>query len=173
MSSSSDNSVGGLSWVLQTRIRPVASSLKPGVPFAVDVIVRNSLDHPVTVLTWDSPLDPKAGLLGIFQARDVEEENLIQGDFLRLRRKMPPSKESFLEIGGKKQVRARVTLPGLQLSVRTEYAIECKGRWQAVWCRPMAEIDESLLESLTEAHLGEVLCESEIFEVEDESSGSE
>lgn len=45
--------------------------------------------------------------------------------------------------------------------MRAEYAIDYNGRWQAVWRRPMAEIDELLLESLTEAHFGEALCESE------------
>ena len=173
MSSSSQSSVVELSWALQTRIRPVPSSLELGAPFAIDVIVRNNLDHPITVLTWDSPLDPKAGTLGIFQARDVEEQQLIQGDFLRFRRKMPPSKDSFRESGAKEQVRARVMLPGLRLSVGTEYVIEGRGRWQAVWNCPLAEVDESLLASLTQAHCGEVFCESDTFVIGDGGSSTE
>ncbi len=117
------------------------------------------------MLTWDTPLDPKAGILGTFQARNVECEELLQGDFLIIRRKMLPSMENFVEIGGRQQIRARVTLPGLQLPVRTEYVIEGQGRWQAIWCRPITEIDDSLLRSLAEAHAGEARCESESFEI--------
>ena len=173
MSSSGQLSMVDLSWALQTWICPVASSLRPGAPFTIDVIVRNNLDHPLTVLTWDSPLDQKAGILGIFQARDVEEDELIQGDFLRFRRKMPPPKDSFREIGGKEQITQRITLPGLRLSTGTEFIIEGRGRWQAVWNCPMADVDESLLVSLADAHCGDVFCVSDSFEINDESSSTE
>lgn len=173
MSSQFESPTIDLSEALQVRIRPIPSTLQAGKSLALDVAVRNNLDHPVTILTWDSPLDPKAGILGIFHARDVEDDHLLQGDFLRFRRKMPPPKDSFVEIGGNSQLVVRAILPGLKLAVGTEYVIQARGRWQAVWDRPMEDIEDELLETLSEASFGEACCDSERFEVEDVSSGSE
>ncbi|KAI2610803.1 uncharacterized protein GGS25DRAFT_480052 [Hypoxylon fragiforme] len=116
--------------------------------------------HPtdaVTVLTWDSPLDPLAVQLGVLtltrtrtpkaeadtsssktEAGEEKEEQILIPT-IQVRRKMPPGPESLVAIGAG-QTREQVVelrepmVPVGKLKLRGERVrVVCKGLWRGVW----------------------------------------
>ena len=142
---------------LQVSISAVTSTLQSNTPLEIDVSIRNNAQHPVTILTWDSPLDPKAGLLGIFELVNLETKESVPLATARLARELPPSSDSFVEIKGQKDYKSSTTLPTVDLGLPddTEYRIEVKGSWRSVWNGTKAEIGREALESVTGGTAGE------------------
>ena len=144
--------------LLQVSISAVASSLQGDTPLKVDVTVRNNAEHPVTVLAWDSPLDPQAGLLGIFEAVNVNTKSTLQLPTARFARQLPPPPESFVEIGSHEDYKSTTVLPTIGLiSTGAEYRLEAKGSWRAVWSGTKDAIDEKTLNAMVNANSGEFI----------------
>ncbi|KAL8740008.1 MAG: hypothetical protein Q9190_007244 [Brigantiaea leucoxantha] len=143
-----------LSSTIHVSIEPVASSYHVEEPITLHVVLQNRASHPITVLTWDSPLDPRAGVLGIFQARDAQYDTVVRGDVIKFARQLPPNRDSFVEVGSHQQTETWVKLPVMQLKSGRGYLVEARGKWKAVWNRKLDEIEKSSLDSMTGASTG-------------------
>ncbi|OAX85081.1 hypothetical protein ACJ72_00553 [Emergomyces africanus] len=110
------------------------TSLNPTNPIQLTVSVRNNNpNQTVTLLKWNTSLDPQANVLGIFQTRDAECGTPVDSLVIKVSRKFPPTQDDLVEIpaGGVKEV--KLTLPPMTLSAGRQYVISAKGRWQGIW----------------------------------------
>ncbi|KAI9841965.1 MAG: hypothetical protein M1837_000285 [Sclerophora amabilis] len=141
---------------IEVSISLVSSTLLADQPLELLVSVRNTADYDVTLLKWGSPLDPRAGVLGIFGARDkAAKDGVIFGDVVRFSRMMPPSRDDLVEIGSKDQVETRVNLSNMPLLSGREYEVEATGMWKGVWKSSLANITGAMLEDFEGASTGE------------------
>ncbi|KAL1955651.1 hypothetical protein VTO42DRAFT_8196 [Malbranchea cinnamomea] len=117
-------------------LQPINSELKPDEPCTLDIAVQNTdgNNSVLTFLTWDTPLDPHAGVLGVFEIHDEDDPSVkINTQIIAIRRKLPPPPEDFVEIAAQQTLSARVMLDQVDLPAGRRYAIRAKGWWQAVW----------------------------------------
>jgi len=101
----------------------------------------------LTLLTWDTPFDDKALLLGIFHIKDSTTGQEIPFPSLKVNRKLPPPRDAFLEIEPRNAITKEVVLsgPALQLEKGIDYEVQAKGKWKAVWHASVKDVgDENL-----------------------------
>ena len=134
---------------LQLEIEPVASSYQSGEPVLLHVIVHNPGEEAVTILLWDSPLDPSAGKLGVFHAREVGTKRSISGDVVKLPRKTPAGREAYIEIEARQQTETWISLPALPLEAGKKYVIQANGQWKGLWPQKIQVIGQDALNNLT------------------------
>lgn len=134
---------------LQLSIDSVAPSYRPGESVKLHVIVHNVAEQAVTILIWDSPLDPKASALGVFQVREVGSGRVISGDAVKFARKLPAGREAYIEIEARQQTETWVTLPPLPLKAGKKYAVQTNGEWKGLWPQKIDVIGQDALDSLT------------------------
>ncbi|KAI9373490.1 hypothetical protein BJX61DRAFT_502336 [Aspergillus egyptiacus] len=140
-------------------IIPPPPSTPPITAVAVQVSVHNKADTPVTLLNWGSPLDPMAKALGVFEIRDADTNEPVALNTIKVGRKLPPSREDFVEIPAGGALDADVTIPMVPLVEGRRYMIQAKGWWQAVWETGFANVASEDLEKMTNALRGEVESE--------------
>jgi hypothetical protein len=101
----------------------------------------------VTVLLWDSPFDPQAVQTGVFRITDPSTNQEIPSLGMKVNRRLPPSREDFLELEPRHAITKDVVLgtPGLNLEKGKTYAVQAKGRWRAVWHASVLDIGEDNL----------------------------
>ncbi|KAL2864996.1 uncharacterized protein BJX67DRAFT_383217 [Aspergillus lucknowensis] len=131
-----------------------ASFDAPTVSVAIQVAVHNHAASPVTLLSWGSPLDPRANLLGVFEIRDAATGEAVALDTVKFARKLPPPAEDFVEIPPGEAAEVEVTLPRVPLVEGRPYAIQAKGWWQAVWEQPLGDVPAGDREKLAGALRG-------------------
>ena len=132
-----------------------SSDLNSGDTLDIQVHVENTSSSTVTMLTWDSPLDPQAGVLGLFQLRDTQDGSVQQGKVLMVNRLMPPSQDSLVEIPARGIVEKTARLKMLSLQSMRSYEVTAKGEWKGVWNQPRAAIDSQTLEKFEGASMGD------------------
>jgi hypothetical protein len=101
----------------------------------------------ITLLTWDTPFDEKALLLGIFRFIDASTNEALPSPGLKINRGLPPPRDAFLEVGPRHAITKEFVLdgPGVRLEKGKEYDVQAKGRWKAVWHASVLDIgDENL-----------------------------
>ena len=129
-------------------------------PCVVHVIVKNTNPDKdsgtLTVLNWNSPLDPKASLLGVFEVSDADTGKVINAPTLMINRKRPPPPDDLIELAAQQETTTQVTLTGVEFSAGQTYSIRAVGRWMAVWNAPKEDIlaDPKRLEELSGAMTG-------------------
>ncbi|KAI5793185.1 hypothetical protein EDC01DRAFT_784946 [Geopyxis carbonaria] len=80
---------------------------------------KNTSKHPLTILVWNSPLDPKAANLGVFTV-DGEKVGGVM-----FNRKMPPAESDYVMLQPGEKISVVHTLP--EGKVKAEWA------WMGVW----------------------------------------
>ncbi|KAH8432091.1 uncharacterized protein LDX57_009737 [Aspergillus melleus] len=128
---------------------------QPTIP--IQVAIHNAASTPVTIVNWNTPLDPRAGVLGVFQVRDTTTDDIVPMDELKISRQLPPSADDLVEIPAGRSVEAVVRLPSGTLVAGHEYAIRAKGIWHAVWETPREEVQGLRLEKFENAKRGDFL----------------
>ncbi|OCK85694.1 hypothetical protein K432DRAFT_377463 [Lepidopterella palustris CBS 459.81] len=134
-------------------------------PIKLQVTLRNT--HPssaITVLKWDSPLDPQAPNLGVFRITNAATGEDVDIPRLMVNRLLPPSRDALQDIAAGSEYSTEVVLDKSWMpSDRwTKYKVKVAGRWKAVWAKPVQDIDANELESLgggNEAMTGEFSSE--------------
>lgn len=107
-------------------------------PHALSVSVRNTHPSvPVTVLKWNSPLDPAALGLGLLEIVPAGASEPIQLRTIKISRLMPPKAESLVTLQPHESATNIVELrepsvPG-NLWDAGPVRVTMKGRWMAVW----------------------------------------
>ncbi|KAJ6104762.1 hypothetical protein N7523_011082 [Penicillium sp. IBT 18751x] len=125
----------------------------PVVPITVSIY--NPAESPITVLKWGSPIDARAGVLGVFDVCDTGSGEPIPLDIIKISRKLPPSLEDLVEISGGQTMHFTVNLPGAQFHKGHEYSVSAAGTWHAVWEQPRSDVTASQLTDLGSANRGE------------------
>ncbi|KAL9106349.1 MAG: hypothetical protein Q9227_008618 [Pyrenula ochraceoflavens] len=122
-----------LSSLLHVAISPVISTLQPNDPLELRVTVRNAATHGITLLKWNSPLDERAGKLGIFSARDIVDGTLLEGDVIMANRKLPPTREDLVCIEPGSEIEGQIKLLPLSFQKGRKYQVQGKWRWMSAW----------------------------------------
>ncbi|KAI1305749.1 hypothetical protein F5Y03DRAFT_394934 [Xylaria venustula] len=107
-------------------------------PHAITVSVTNTHpSFPVTILKWNSPLDPAALGLGLVRVIPAGATEPIHIDAIKISRIMPPKVESLVTLLPRHSVTGTVDL---RSPIVPSYIWETgpakvamKGRWMAVW----------------------------------------
>ncbi|KAL4948500.1 hypothetical protein BDW69DRAFT_176366 [Aspergillus filifer] len=157
---------------LEVRVKPptIPASFTPPIPLSVQVTVANNADSPITLLSWGSILDPKAGVLGVFEIRDADTDEVVALDSIKFARQLPPPLNDFVQISASETLETEIKVPLVPLAEGRPYTIQAKGRWQAVWNKALEEVPGDDLARLTGAKRGEFLSDTVPINVEDTPS---
>lgn len=125
-------------------------------PIVITSTVRNNGTSPVTILTWNSPLDPLALQLGLLSITRHGESQPLDFPTIKISRKLPPEADSLITIepgkSSSQDIELReIIVPREKLFAKGGKAnILCQGQWTAVWpCRK-----ESMEAELSEMGVG-------------------
>lgn len=147
---SSTPATASLEVVLSPLVLPFS---QPTIP--IQVAIHNAAATPVTIVNWNTPLDPAAGVLGVFKVHDTTTDDLVPLDELKISRQLPPSADDLVEIPAGRSVETVVNLPSGALVAGHEYVIQAKGIWHAVWETPREEVQGVRLQQFEDAKRGE------------------
>ncbi|KAI8949916.1 hypothetical protein F4801DRAFT_551528 [Xylaria longipes] len=131
----------------------VLSALKVSVqqtsssPPKLKISVTNTHSSPVTVFTWNSPLDPLAVQLGLLSFTP-EGKDAINIPTIQVRRLMPPGDDAYVTIepgqAEEREVLLRRPMTPLD-ELQGKVTVVCKGEWKAVWASKKEEISAESL----------------------------
>ncbi|KAI0384687.1 hypothetical protein F5Y04DRAFT_219342 [Hypomontagnella monticulosa] len=133
---------------LKVSVRQVSSISSPP---KLAIAVTNTYSGPVTILSWNSPLDPLALQLGLVSFVPAGSDAAIQIPTIQIRRKMPPGPESLVEIGAgqTKEQELEVKSPIVPLDkLRGKVSVVCSGEWMAVWLSGADAVPKASLEKV-------------------------
>ncbi|TVY82079.1 hypothetical protein LSUE1_G004956 [Lachnellula suecica] len=113
----------------------------------VHVTVTNLSPHPVSILRWSSPLDPRAiamGTLKFVSSRTNETAPCLN---IKINRKMPASgyfsmgddQITTIPAGGTAQRDLQAKEPEVALTKGEQYLVKARGRWMGVWIHESEE----------------------------------
>lgn len=146
------------SFPLRVSIAATREAVSTGQPCELDITIHNDdADTPVTVLTWNTPLDESAVILGVFEIHDRETGDLLPIDTINFMRQLPPLPEHLVEIQPKGTTTAHAVLKDVNLSPGHTYSIQAKGWWQSVWRMAKDEVISKYLEDQSGAISGDIL----------------
>ncbi|KAL4936582.1 hypothetical protein BDV06DRAFT_204743 [Aspergillus oleicola] len=151
---------------LEVRVKSpsIPDSFTPPIPLSIQVTVANNAESPVTFLNWGSVLDLKAGILGVFELRDADTNDVVTLNSIKFARQLPPPLEDFVQIPAGETIDTEVTIPLVPLTEGRRYTIQAKGRWHAVWEKSLDDIPADDLQRLTGAERG--TFESEVVPID-------
>ncbi|KAJ5559189.1 hypothetical protein N7535_008947 [Penicillium sp. DV-2018c] len=132
---------------LQVTLAPLTPILEAqaAFPLPVKVSVHNAAEWPVTILRWSSPLDPQAGVLGVFEVSDTTDQRKLPLPTIMVSRKLPASEEDLVEIGAGETLDLTVKLPVSGLEKGHDYTVRAQGTWHAVWPTELSSVTTSQL----------------------------
>jgi hypothetical protein len=143
------SSIDNVMQALSTELRQTGTS-----PSTISIEVTNRHSSPVTILTWNSPLDPLALQLGLLSLTPAGAEEPLTLPTIQVSRKMPPNKDSLvtLQPGESKrhqvELREAVISNGVLFATEGKAKVVCKGEWTAVWPKEARQLDEKTLQAL-------------------------
>lgn len=144
----------------------ISLSSSPTPDLSISATVHNPSSTPLTVLRWNTPLDPRAGVLGVFEIHDELENQTVPIDTIKFNRKLPPSEEDLVEIAPESSVQVDVQLPPLKLQAGREYTVKARGRWHGAWEGGKGDVKVDGLHSLDKVERGEFSSNVERVTVE-------
>lgn len=122
----------------QNALSKVAVSLKQTEtsPPTVVATVTNKGDGVLTLLNWDSPLDPSAVALGVFSLTPEGASAPLDLPTIAFRRIMPPHPENLVTLQPGESTTATVQFqePAVPVSELGRKAkVRCQGTWASAW----------------------------------------
>ena len=124
-----------------------ATSPTPGVVLKV----TNSGPTPVTILTWESPLDPLALQLGLVSLTPEGAKEPSDIPVIQVSRQLPPGEDSLVSLdpGASKENEITFREPIVPLNqMKGKVAVSCKGRWMSVWSARRSELSAETIGNL-------------------------
>ncbi|KAL1866906.1 hypothetical protein Daus18300_006609 [Diaporthe australafricana] len=105
---------------------------------SLSVSVKNTHPStPLTLLTWDSPLDPIALQLGLVSVTPAGAPDPIDMPTIQVSRAMPPGADSLVTLGPGESASSVVELRDMFVPEATwaqgRAEVSMRGRWAAVW----------------------------------------
>lgn len=156
-----------LDTALHISLRQTATS-----PPAITITVTNTSPHPLTLLTWDSPLDPLALQLGLLNLTAPHPLlAVVDIPTVQVSRQRPPGDEALVALAAgetaentivvlKEAVVAEKNLKG------TRMRVALKGRWRAVWFKDKEALTAAERAQLVGATSGEFEADEIEIQVE-------
>lgn len=151
--------------VRQTERSPLTFALK----------VTNTGSDPVTILTWESPLDGLALQLGLLSITPSGAPSPLDLPTIQVRRKTPPDEDQLvtLDTGESREREIVIKEPVVPISDlagdnKGKGTIKCRGRWMSVWPVKRDGVTDKALELQglgDEALTGQFESDSVEFEV--------
>lgn len=124
-------------------------------PPTLGLTVKNDNSVPVTIFTWDSPLDPLALSLGVLSVTPSGSSTKLHIPEIKVSRKFPPGEEALVELGPgqtskENELVLKEMLGGKELRERQveKASVQCKGEWRAVWATTRKELDQESIERM-------------------------
>ncbi|ORY60063.1 uncharacterized protein BCR38DRAFT_412268 [Pseudomassariella vexata] len=131
---------------LEISVRKASAS-----PPKLAISVTNTHDQSLTVLKWDSPLDPLVIQLGHLKITPVGADGPLDIPIIQVRRIMPAGKDQLVTIepGETKEheIELKETIVPLD-KLAGGARIVCEGEWTSVWQSKLEEVDKEALENL-------------------------
>ncbi|OQE45059.1 hypothetical protein PENCOP_c002G06751 [Penicillium coprophilum] len=152
---------------LQVTLAPQAPILEAQEPFAlpIKVSVHNPADSPVTILKWGTPLDPQAGVLGVFEICDTTDQRKVSIPTIMVSRKLPATEKDLVEIQARQTLDVTINLP-VQLEKGHEYSVRAQGTWHAVWPTELSNVTVAQLKDNGGASRGDFLSNESSVSIE-------
>jgi len=116
--------------------------------------IHNPTTTPITVLRWNTPFDPRASLLNLFEVRDIITGHALAADTIKISRKLPTSVDDLVEINDGETVTCDATLTGLHFQTGHEYSVRTRGVWMAIWLKRLVDVTASQFTGLIGAESG-------------------
>ncbi|KAG8156778.1 hypothetical protein KVR01_013383 [Diaporthe batatas] len=119
-------------------------------PPTVSVKVTNKSPSPVTILSWESPLDELALSLGLFSITPSGASEPLEIDRIMVSRKTPPSDDSLISLAPGESRENQVVLKEILVPAEKlkgkKSTVAVKGRWMGVWPQPRGELSNDAIE---------------------------
>lgn len=119
-------------------------------PPTVSIKVTNKSPSPVTILSWESPLDEIALSLGLFSITPSGASEPLEIDRVMVSRKTPPSDDSLISLGPGESRENQVVLKEVLVPIEKlkgkKSTVEVKGRWMGVWPKSRGELNDEAIE---------------------------
>jgi len=128
---------------------PLSVSLSPspspaseeGLVISLIVTVENTGTSPVSILTWNSPLDPRLSALGLLKFMSVSTGKVASGIDLKINHRVPenglftPEDDCIVRIEGGRSVEREVKVKEMEISLvkGEKYRVRLEGWWGTVW----------------------------------------
>lgn len=128
-------------------------------PLPIEVSIHNTASTPVTLLDWNTPLDPSAGPLGVVKVYDAQTGNELPINQVVFERGRPPAIEEFIEIPSDTTVKRTLQVPVEDKDIQAgrEYTVRAEGTWHAVWYSALDETTKEQRGNLANATRGDFL----------------
>ncbi|KAK9851071.1 uncharacterized protein MYU51_011283 [Penicillium brevicompactum] len=154
--------------IMSLGLQVTLASHAPGIEtqaiaLPIAVSVHNTAESPVTILRWNSPLDPQAGVLGVFEVSDVTDQRTLPIPKIMVSRKLPASEEDLVEIKANEKLEFVVNLPIPEFEEGHQYSVRAQGTWHAVWPTELSNVTPSQLQDHGDAKRGEFLSNTLSF----------
>ncbi|KAH8198799.1 hypothetical protein TruAng_007022 [Truncatella angustata] len=130
----------------------LAVSVRKSASHTLTFSVTNNHDAPITILKWETPLDPlalKVGKVKLFAPADSNDA--LDFPTIQVRRKMPPGQDQLVTIlpGDTKESSVELDVPFFPVDqLKGDVKITCQGRWVSAWQKTADEISPKELEEL-------------------------
>lgn len=128
-----------------------SSSSSPSPP-AITVKVTNNSPKAVTILTWESPLDPLALQLGLLHITPAGSSAPLEIPTIKVSRKLPPGEESLVSLAPGESAENEIVLKELLVPLEKlqgkKSSVQVKGRWDRVWLAPRNQLSQKAIEEL-------------------------
>ncbi|EXF85064.1 hypothetical protein CFIO01_09630 [Colletotrichum fioriniae PJ7] len=141
-----ENQHAGALSKLALRIRQTSEN-PPTLSFSVE----NKHDAPLTILRWNTPLDPLAIQVGLVSITPEGKSEPIEVHTVQLRRIMPPRPEDLVTLQPGESQEQEIVLkePIVALdSLGKTARVAVKGKWQVVWPTTADKLSQATLEKL-------------------------
>lgn len=119
-------------------------------PPAISLKVTNNSPSPVTILSWESPLDELALSLGLLSITPSGASEPVEITRIMVSRKMPPGDNSLVSLGPGESRENQVVLKELLVPVEKlkgkKSTVQVKGRWMGVWPKARDELTSEAIE---------------------------
>lgn len=105
-------------------------------PPTISVTVTNNYDTVMTLLNWNSPLDPAAVALGVFSFTPEGASAPVEYPTIAFRRVTPPPPENLITLKPGESRSADVVFqePPVPLSeLGSKAKLQCSGTWSSAW----------------------------------------
>jgi hypothetical protein len=119
-------------------------------PPTISVKVTNNSPSPVTILSWESPLDEVALSLGLFTITPPGASEPLDITRIMVSRKTPPSDDSLISLAPGESRENQVVLKELLVPLEKlkgkKSKVQVSGRWMGVWPKPRDELSNEAIE---------------------------
>lgn len=121
-------------------------------PPAVTVTVTNNSSRPLTILTWESPLDELALQLGLLSITPEGASQPVDIPTVKVSRKLPPGERSLVSLAPGESAENEIVLREMVVPAelikgkRSRVEMSCK--WSRVWLRARSELTEEQIREL-------------------------